>query len=274
MWVIENFLLFINKDPVQITKSDLSAYVAHRKAKGVTAGTLNINFAALPCFYDFLVWEDLLSSNPFNAVRKRFTSSYKTDSEQHTHRLITNDELVRLIEACLDIRDKAMILTIFKTGIRRKELLSPDVEDVDLLNLTIHLKPTKKRSNLIVYFDEETVRYLKRWLRGRAMRNKNEFSALWIGTKGQLTSQGFDQIITKAAIKAGLQDGSGELEQHVTAHCGRHFHGTQLLRAGMPREYVKWLRGDKMREAIDIYNYIDPSDVKKKYLECMPTLGI
>jgi integrase/recombinase XerD len=42
----------------------------------------------------------------------------------------------------------------------------------------------------------------------------------------------------------------------------------------MPREYVKELRGDKRREAIDIYHRIDREELRKAYLACIPKLGI
>jgi integrase/recombinase XerD len=42
----------------------------------------------------------------------------------------------------------------------------------------------------------------------------------------------------------------------------------------MPREYIKELRGDTRKEAIDIYNHIDKEDLRKTYLACIPKLGI
>jgi len=48
----------------------------------------------------------------------------------------------------------------------------------------------------------------------------------------------------------------------------------RLIEAGMPRDYVKELRGDARREAIDIYNHIDKKMLKESYLTCMPQLGI
>jgi integrase/recombinase XerD len=42
----------------------------------------------------------------------------------------------------------------------------------------------------------------------------------------------------------------------------------------MPRDYVKELRGDSRREAIDIYNHIDTDELKKAYLSAIPQLFI
>ncbi len=42
----------------------------------------------------------------------------------------------------------------------------------------------------------------------------------------------------------------------------------------MRREYVQWLRGDAIREAVDIYFHVDPVDVRRSYLASIPQLGI
>ena len=42
----------------------------------------------------------------------------------------------------------------------------------------------------------------------------------------------------------------------------------------MPREFIKELRGDKRREAVDIYDHIDKEEIGRAYLACMPELGI
>jgi hypothetical protein len=42
----------------------------------------------------------------------------------------------------------------------------------------------------------------------------------------------------------------------------------------MPREYMQFLRGDAIKEAVDIYYHIDPDDVRKSYLAHIPQLGV
>ncbi|HEC93554.1 MAG TPA: recombinase, partial [Candidatus Atribacteria bacterium] len=65
-----------------------------------------------------------------------------------------------------------------------------------------------------------------------------------------------------------------KLEDHFSVHCFRHYFTTHLLRNGMPREYVKELRGDARNEAIDIYHHIDKDELRKSYLAHIPQLGI
>ncbi|MDH5811348.1 MAG: hypothetical protein QE160_03635 [Candidatus Verstraetearchaeota archaeon] len=53
-----------------------------------------------------------------------------------------------------------------------------------------------------------------------------------------------------------------------------HWFTTWLLRNGMPREYVKELRGDKRGESIDVYHHINKEELRKAYLAYIPKLGI
>jgi integrase/recombinase XerD len=61
----------------------------------------------------------------------------------------------------------------------------------------------------------------------------------------------------------GLDDSTKSGEINFTPQACRHWFTTYLLRAGMKREYVQWLRGDSINEAMDIYFHIDPKDVQE-----------
>lgn len=185
------------------------------------------------------------------------------------------EDAARLVSALVDIRDKAMLLVMLKTGVRRGELLSMGVSDIQWEDQSITLKPKKKRSNKIVFFDDETEYVLKRWLEIRQAR-KPMSDALRISIWGKRIGYGSIQYnINRAAVLCGLHNPSSDrMEDHFSAHCCRHFTTTHLLRAGMPREYVAWLRGDAIREAIDIYFHADPEDVRRSYLAHVPRLGI
>jgi integrase len=73
----------------------------------------------------------MLQANPVVAVRKRYLASYKTDGERHTHRIVSIEDGARLINSLVDIRDKALLMLLFKTGIRRRERIALDVDDIN-----------------------------------------------------------------------------------------------------------------------------------------------
>lgn len=182
----------------------------------------------------------------------------------------------QLATSILDPRDKAILLVLAKTGIRRGELLSIDLDDINWNLNSIKLKPKPKRSNRTVYFDEECAIVLKRWLKVRTQLNPPN-NALFISyqTNNRLSRNGAYQAVAKYAKKLGFHNPNSErLEDHFGPHCCRHWFTTWLRRNEMPRDYIKELRGDSRKEAIDIYNHIDKQDLRKKYLACIPKLGI
>jgi len=266
---------FLGHSITKADKMDIRAYVDICRKKHNTSRTIRSRLNALSSFYEFLIFEGVRKENPVREVRTRYLSQYKTDSECHTHKLISVEEMALLINTLIDIRDKTMFLVLAKTGVRRGELLSMEVQDISWKDQSITLKAKKKRSNRVVFFDEETAYYLKRWLEIRESRNPMN-SALWISSAGRRVDYGSLQYnIGKVALLCGLHDPTSErMEDHFSAHCFRHFFTTHLLRAGMPRDFVQELRGDKRREIIDVYNHIDKDDLRKSYLDHIPQLGV
>jgi integrase/recombinase XerD len=124
-----------------------------------------------------------VDKNPVGSVRKRYIRRYKDHEEGQMRKLISVEDMARLINSTLDIRDKAIITILAKTGIRRKELISLDVSDVDFVEQKIKLKPTAKRTNRTVFFDDEAAVILRRWIRTREGRNAKDLllcsSILW-----------------------------------------------------------------------------------------------
>jgi integrase/recombinase XerD len=176
----------------------------------------------------------------------------------------------------MDIRNKAIITLLCKTGILRNELITLDVDDVDLVDMRIKLKLTAKRTNRVVFFDAETAFILRRWFKVREGRNRKNNPALFLNAEGdRLAKNGILRAVNEAAQRVGLHNPKSErMEDHFSPHCCRHWFTTHLRRAGMRREFIQELRGDARREAIDIYDYIDMKELKEAYLAAIPQLGI
>jgi len=249
-----------------------------REERKVTLTTIENHLSSISSFLEYLVWEGIVESNVAPAVRKRYLKHYKNgdSGDSHSRKLITIEQLKLLIDSIMIPRDKAIILLLAKTGIRRGELISIDVGDVDLVGLKIMLKLKKKRSNRLVFFDEECAKVLQDWLKVRERYAREDVPALFITeTGGRLEDNGVYLVVTKHAARVGLHDEvSKKLEDHLTPHCFRHWFTTYLRRNGMPREMVQELRGDVRTDAIDIYYHIDEEQLKAKYLECIPVLGV
>lgn len=98
--------------------------------------------------------------------------------------------------------------------------------DVDMQSMTIKLKPTAKRSNRLVFFDEEAQEALRRWLSARARRAGSD-PALFIGeSKIRLKRDGAREVVVKAAKRVGLHTPGAPLEKRFGPHFCRHFYTT------------------------------------------------
>lgn len=242
----------------------------------LTTRTVENYFAVLSTFYDYLAFESIVPSNPVLPIRKRYLRRYKDNDASQERQLISVEDMAKLINSEMNIRNKAVLTLLAKTGIRRNELITLDVEDVDLVDMRIKLKPTAKRTNRIVFFDAETAFILRRWLMIREGQNGLGCPALFLNHGGdRLQKHGVSDTVYNAAIRVGLHSPASEqMEEHFSPHCCRHWFTTYLRRAGMRREFIQELRGDSRREAIDIYDHIDLKELKEAYLACIPQLGI
>jgi integrase/recombinase XerD len=265
-----------SKNANSADKSDLKEFLSSLRQRGLKQASIDKAFTCLSSFYAYMVDEELTSSNPVTSFKRRYLRKYKAGNISDARQIISVEQASLLVNSTLNSRDKAILVLLFKTGMRRGELHSLDVDDIDFQNLAVRLKPTAKRSNRLLFFDRETEYVLRAWLQFRKDKNKTGSSALFLSRNGvRLGSAQILSIVEKHASRVGLHDPkSKHLEDRFTPHCCRHWFVTHLLRAGMSRDFVKELRGDTRGEAIDIYNHIDRKELKESYLAHIPQLGI
>ena len=268
---INNTFLDVDKDVLR----EILVYL--RETRKVVYKTQKSYFSALSSLYKYLNYEEILQVNPVPAFMEHYLSRYKENNNAGTRKLLSVEEMGMLINSILEPRDKAMVTLLAKTGVRRGELIDIDVDDVNWEHQSIKLKPKSKRSNRVIFFDDETAIILNRWIRTREnWEIKPKVRALFVGEhRGRLGRNGIYYVVAKHAERVGLHEpNSDNLEDHFSPHCCRHWFTTHLRRNGMSREFIKELRGDSRGEAIDIYDHIDPDELRKAYLTAIPRLGI
>ena len=270
------FLDARGKTPLNVDRDDMKAFLGRLKAKELKFGTIKRIYTCVSAFYEFLIAEELVEFNPILPFRKYYLRRFKNDSDSEIRKLISVEDASRLVNSILDSRDKCILVLLFKTGIRVGELSSLDIGDLDLDKGEVTLKIKKKRSNRVLYLDDEAIAALQRWLVARKNRKGAESKALFLSKVGsRIKKRSIEEVIEKHAERVGLHNAqSDRLEERFTPHCCRHWFVTHLLRAGMSRDFVKELRGDTRGEAIDIYNHIDKKELRESYLAHIPQLGI
>jgi integrase/recombinase XerD len=277
MYCLKEFRGYLNGvNLLMVDKEVLKSFIEYLRGKGRSQKTIENIFSVLSSFYKYLAFEGRILANPVLPIRERYLRSYKNNGPAHERKLISVEDMAGLINSTMDIRDKAIISLLAKTGIRRNELITLDLSDVNFVEQKIRLKPTAKRTNRTVFFDEEAAFILRRWMKTREGRNPRNSLALFLNAEGdRLERRGVYDAVVKAAERIGLHDpDSKRMEDHFSPHCCRHWFTTHLIRSGMSRDYVKELRGDARHEAIDIYNHIDKKELRESYLAHIPQLGI
>ncbi len=278
---IAAFLNFVG-NPLNVDVSILCKFLDYLKVmnykrgraikKGVHPKTVKAYFSAISTFYEYLVFTQQIAVNPIPSFTRRYLSRIKQQyNGENSRQLISIEQMKQIINMDMPIQDKAILMVMAKTGVRRGELLAMDINDLNIEKKEIVLKPKAKRSNRLVLFDDETAQVLRLFLEWRKTRANSD--ALFISIFGlRIRKDEPNEIVARFGSQFGLHDPAGNLDKKLTPHCFRHFFTTHLRRAGMSREFIQELRGDRRRDAIDIYDHIDISELKNRYLECIPKL--
>ena len=139
MSILTSLLLSVDTDSVR-------SYLAHLNEKAYSKATVARKLATLRSFYKFLVKRNHVSSNPVTAVRT-------PKQDKKLPRFLEYEEVKRLLETpptntWLGARDRAIMETLYSTGVRVSELVALNMEDIDFLGEVIHVRGKGKKERI------------------------------------------------------------------------------------------------------------------------------
>ncbi len=177
--------------------------------------TAKVRHGALRGFFNWCAEEGEIPASPMRHVKAPHVP-------EEPPAVLTEDQLKRLLKACdgpefADRRDKAIIMLLIDTGMRRSELAGLKLEDVDL-DQNVALVMGKGRRPRACPFGRKTALALDRYLRLRARHSKADEPWLWIGHKGRMTPEGVYVRLAYRARLAGIEGIHPHLLRHSFAH--------------------------------------------------------
>jgi integrase/recombinase XerD len=175
-------------------------------------------------------------------------------------RAINPDDLRQILSLIWDVRDRAMILVLLRTGMRIGELLDTKVSDVNLKERQITiLKGVKNRRGRIVYLSDDACAALKLWLK---KRDTNE-PYLFYGRGMKLSYGTARWIFLEYLRKAHLA------HKGYSLHSLRHTFASELLNAGMRLECLQELLGHDSIEVTRRYARLTDKTREEEYFRAM-----
>ena len=234
----------------QLTDDDLTSYLLYLRSRKYASSTVARKMAAIKSFFNFLIAEGQLRGDP----GARMTAPRV---DKYTPRSITPSEVERLLQQPAKdgdtaarrpeaARDRAMLETLYATGMRVSELVALDCEDVDLLERFMRCagRTTRERRVPLRESAVEAIDYYL--LQARPMLVLREENALFLNHRGnRLTRQGFWLILKSYASKAEIAD--------ITPHTLRHTFATHALGRGANLREVQLLLGHVSISTTQVY---------------------
>ena len=253
---IYNMLNFLGKRLEDITGMDLRYYYGiMREQRGIKMSTMQTRLHYLSSFWDFLITEELVHSNPVKKVGL-------LKLEKTIKRPYSAEEMEALRTGCSTIRDRALVEFLYSTGVRVSELVALNVGDIEMgkQELIVYGKGSKERKT---YLTDSAKFYLRRYLQTRSGEDNLQSRPLFV-TSGspheRLSVPGIQYMLRNLGNRTGVKG--------VHPHRFRRTIATDLLGRGMPIEQVKEFLGHEKLDTTMIYCTVKTESVQashKKY---------
>ena len=245
------------------SQSTIVAYLMLLRKQGKATATIARRLAALKAFYQFLVKENYVATDPTDEL-----SSPKL--ERKLPKVLTVEEVERLLSQPdvtnpVGRRDKAMLELLYATGIRVSELVNLNVIDIDLKEGFVRCmgKGSKER---VVPMGEISISALKSYLENARLKiiADPKEKAIFVNHHGKrLTRQGFWKIVKKYASQA-------QIRKEITPHTLRHSFATHLLENGADIRAVQEMLGHADISTTQIYTHVTKDRLKDVYAKSHP----
>ncbi len=252
---IYNMLNFVGKRAEDITGMNPRYYYGvMREQRGIKMSTMQTRLHYLSSFWDFLITEELVHSNPVKKVGL-------LKLEKTIKKPFSAVELEALRVNCTELRDRTLVEFLYSTGVRVSELVSLNVGDIEMgeQELIVYGKGSKERKT---YLTDSAKFYLRRYLRTRdqtELADKPLFVTL-DKPHDRLTVAGVQHTLRQLGKRAKVEN--------THPHRFRRTIATDLLNRGMPIEQVKEFLGHEKLDATMIYCSVREENVRsshKKY---------
>jgi len=227
--------------PVMIT--DFLSFMSSMRT--YKAKTFHRMISTLSSFYRFLSTQGAVAANPMMGIERPRV-------KQQEIRYLKHSQVLRLIDAIEDPRDKLIVRTIYATGVRVSELCNINIQDIDFEEHTIRIRGKGEKIR-IVFLDDETLEGIRTFI-GAAVDGP-----LFVGQQGKHISPRAIQHLFRHYAPAG-----------ITPHKIRHSYASELYRRSKNLRVVQENLGHTSIKTTEIYLHTDIDERRQVYQQYFP----
>jgi len=252
-FTLSKVLKDINLPIIKIKTENLRDYlVDYQKKNDCSKATVDNVRRYISSLFTWLEEEDYILKSPMKRI-------HKVKTAKRIKEAIADETVEKLRDGCEELRDLAMIDFLLSTGVRVGELISLDIDDLNLSGreFKVYGKGDKERK---AYFDVKSKLHLEEYLASR----KDDNPALFVSLKephNRLTISGVETRIKTLSKKLKIDD--------LYPHKFRRTMATKAIDKGMPIEQVQKILGHSQIETTLQYALVNQENVKlahRKYL--------
>lgn len=243
---IHNYRLYLNR-------------FLDEKKRPLSIKTQNYHIIALRAFLKYLIKQDVKTLAPEKIELGKIP--------KRTVEVLSREELDRLFKAVDQTRktagrDRAILETLYSTGLRVSELASLNCDQVDLKRREFMVRGKGKKPR-IVFLSRRAAEFIENYLKER----HDQFKPLFINNlkaniledeKRRLTTVSLENLVRKYALKAGII-------KKVTPHTLRHSYATELLINGADIRSVQEMLGHSSITTTQIYTHVTDKKLREIY---------
>jgi integrase/recombinase XerD len=247
---------------VSSNEDSIKTYLDSLKINGKAVSTVSRNLASLRSLYQYLHKTKVVNEDPTTNIES-------PKIERRPPKVLSTEQVELLLDQpkCVDLkgyRDKAMLELVYATGIRVTELISLNLDDINLENG--YIKCANRTKQRIIPIGTMAVNALKDYMdksRNILLKDENDTS-LFVNVNGQrLTRQGFWKIVKQYKTQANI-------DVDITPHTLRHSFAMHLLQNGAELRAIQEMLGHSDISSTQVYAQMEQNRIKDVYMKTHP----
>ena len=255
---VDQLLFSVETDSVR-------AYLAYLNEREYSKATIARKLATLRSFYKFLVERNHVTSSPVISIRT-------PKQDKKLPRFLEYEEVKRLLNTpptntWLGARDRAILETLYSTGIRVSELVALNMDDIDFLGEVVHVRGKGKKERIAPIGSSalQVIQHYMEYRNKRAQNNGNfDSRVLFVNKHGRrLSTRSVRRKMDKYLKIAGL-------DPAISPHTLRHSFATHMLNNGADLRSVQELLGHQSLSTTQIYTHLSTTRLKEVYDHAHP----